>query len=164
MVRKARLEDITTIMEIVALTIKIMHSEGNFQWDNTYPTQEMLEQDIKYGNLYVYCGEYGVLGFICIDYNIPSEYKSLDRSTLKKTSAFHRMAVNPGNRRMGIASKLIEKAELVANERGSRLITADTFSKNIKMNNLFEKSGYRFVGEIIYKGYPGSYNCYEKEI
>lgn len=164
MIRKAKLGEIPTIMEIVGLTIEIMHSEGNFQWDSTYPTIEMLEQDIISGNLIVYCDRSGVLGFVCVDQNIPIEYKILEWSSLEESSAFHRMAVNPNYRRMGIASKLIENAEKMAKKRGSRFIVADTFSKNNNMNNLFAKSGYISIGKIKYNGYPGSYFCYEKKI
>lgn len=162
MIRKAKFVDIENIMIIVKQTIIIMHSEGNYQWDDKYPTREMLLQDIEGHNLFVYETEGEVVAFICVNFNVPEEYNGIKWGYDIKASSLHRTAVSQGYRHKGIASSLIRYAEEVTISRNCLYIKADTFSGNEKMNNLFNRLQYRKTGQIEYEGYPGKYNCYEK--
>jgi len=53
-IRQARWEDLERILEIYAYAREFMARTGNpAQWGTYYPPREMLEGDIRAGNLYV---------------------------------------------------------------------------------------------------------------
>ncbi|MGN1016715.1 MAG: N-acetyltransferase [Faecousia sp.] len=66
-IKKARPEDLPTILEIYAGARAFMAKTGNpNQWKNAHPPRQLLEQDIREGNLYVLSGEgriHGVFAF-----------------------------------------------------------------------------------------------------
>ena len=51
-----------------------------------------------------------------------------------------------------------------AKENNIKILKGDTEISNTKMNNLFIKEGYKYIGRFSYNDYPGIYNYYEKEI
>lgn len=44
MLRLATMQDLTRIMAIVQATVREMHAYGNYQWDEVYPTEQVLPQ------------------------------------------------------------------------------------------------------------------------
>ena len=57
-IEKARPEDLPAILVIYAGARAFMAKTGNpNQWKNTHPPRQLLEQDIRKGNLYVLSGE-----------------------------------------------------------------------------------------------------------
>ena len=67
-IKKAECGDLSKIMEIYAGAREFMKNTGNpNQWRNAHPSGQLLEQDIRKGNLYVLSGEgeiHGVFAFI----------------------------------------------------------------------------------------------------
>ena len=67
-ITKARPEELSSILEIYAGARAFMAKTGNpNQWKNTHPPRQLLEQDIREGNLYVLSCEgriHGVFAFI----------------------------------------------------------------------------------------------------
>jgi len=74
----------------------------------------------------------------------------------------HRLSVNPKLRRMGIASGMMQFADVLARSRGIRYMKTDTYSINPKMNALFLKCGYKLIGEMSFLGKEKPFNVYEK--
>ena len=121
MFRGARRSDLEQILEIYAHARKAMADSGNpTQWGDSYPPQEMLEEDIDSNRLFVYtvngCLE-AVFAFI------------------------HRLA-SAGDRR-GVASEVIawclEHCES---------LRADTHADNKIMQHLLEENGFTKCGII----------------
>lgn len=53
-VRKSTLADLTALMEVFDKGREIQHQSGNFsQWNNGYPSHDLLKQDILTGHSYV---------------------------------------------------------------------------------------------------------------
>ncbi|MBP1744707.1 MAG: acetyltransferase [Firmicutes bacterium] len=162
MIRKAAKEDLAKIMEIIKATVEEMKTYGNTQWDESYPQEKDFNRDINSGDLYVDERDGEVAGFICVNQVEPVEYEELDWSSKEKAMVVHRMAVNPKFRRKGIASGMMKFADELANSRGIRCMKTDTYSVNPKMNALFVKCGYKFVGEMSFLGKEKPFNSYEK--
>lgn len=56
MIRKATLEDLPCLMEIFHEARGIMRSCGNVnQWNDSYPSEEIVRKDIEEGNCVVLC-------------------------------------------------------------------------------------------------------------
>lgn len=162
MIRKARLDDIEEILQIVSETIEDMRKEGNPQWNETYPTKEHFSKDINSGHLYIYEINKELAGFICINNIENKEYKNLVWSQNKQALVIHRFAVKRKYQRQKIGTKLMLFVEKYAREKSINYIKVDTNSTNIRMNALFKKLDYHFVGTIYMRNLDKEFNCYEK--
>lgn len=162
MIIKATKNDITDIMKILDLTVKEMKSYNNTQWDENYPQTKDFIKDIENGELYVEVENKHIKGFICVNLVEPKEYNDLKWFSIEKCMVIHRMAVSPLYRNSGVGSKLMNFAEEIALKNGITYLKTDTYSINIKMNSLFKKFNYKFVGEMNFLGKEKSFYCYEK--
>lgn len=54
-IQRAIIDDLDTIMEVYSHARKFMADVGNAsQWENGYPKRDLIEQDIKKRNFYIY--------------------------------------------------------------------------------------------------------------
>lgn len=162
MIKKAVNEDIKDIMSIIKETIVEMNSYNNHQWDENYPQEKDFMNDIKEGNLFVVKRKGILVGFVCINKTEPIEYNGLKWSLSEDFMVIHRMAVKLDFRRMGVGTELMNFADELALENNIRYLKTDTYSINTKMNTLFKKCGYNFVGEMNFLSKEEPFNCYEK--
>lgn len=162
MMRKAILEDTKYIMEIIRETIAEMHSYNNHQWDDSYPQEKDFINDINNDSLFVEERDGKLVGFICINKIEPDEYSGLNWTLNEEAMVIHRMAVDINKRRMGIGKELMNFADELCLKNSIRYLKTDTYSINSKMNALFVKCGYKFVGEISFLGKEKPFYCYER--
>ncbi|AGY75968.1 GNAT family N-acetyltransferase [Clostridium autoethanogenum] len=162
MIRKATMEDIKDIMEIIRKTIIEMRTYNNTQWDENYPQKKDFIDDIENENLFIVERNEILVGFLCINKIEPAEYNGLNWSLNEDCLVLHRMSVSPNHRRCGIASELMKFTESLALKNNIQYLKTDTYSVNAKMQALFKKCGYNFVGEIHFNGKEKPFYCYEK--
>jgi GNAT superfamily N-acetyltransferase len=162
MIRKAVLEDLEDIMDIIKETISEMHSYNNYQWDKNYPQEKDFINDIQDGCLFAVERDGKLVGFVCINKIEPDEYSGLNWALNEDVMVIHRMAVNPSSRRSGIGMEIMNFAEELALKNKVRYLKTDTYSINTKMNALFVTCGYKLVGEISFLGKEKPFYCYEK--
>ena len=162
MMRKAVLEDIKGIMEILKDTILEMNADNNYQWDENYPQEKDFKKDIEKGDLFISEREGVLLGFVCVNKTEPIEYNGLNWTLVEEAMVVHRMAVNPSFRRKGVGTELMKFADELASKNNIRYLKTDTYSTNTKMNALFVKCGYKFIGEMSFLGKEKPFNCYDK--
>ncbi|WP_233269803.1 GNAT family N-acetyltransferase [Heyndrickxia camelliae] len=162
MIRKGQIEDIPAIMKMVQDTVEIMKEENNDQWSDVYPTASNFEMDVENGSLYVLEEAGEVIGSITVDQNQPSEYEPIPWRKADNAFVFHRLVVSPRSRGKGEATKLIKYAEQYAIDNEVPYMRIDTYSLNKKAQKLFEKNGYKKVGEMPYHGKTHPFFCYDK--
>ena len=162
MIRQAMISDLKPIMKIVEKVCQEMHQQGNEQWDANYPRESDFCNDIQKKELYVDEMDGQVRGFICINYFEPPEYGRIHWSSNQKPMIIHRMAIASEFRNQGIGSGLLHFAEQLAQNNGIHYLRSDTNSANRKMNALFRKTGYTFVGEMPAFGKKSLFNFYDK--
>ena len=162
MIRIARMEDLDQIMAIVKETVEDLKSENNFQWSDIYPNIDHFIQDIKNNDLFIYDKENQVAGFICINQKQDEAYKGLPWQSNKAAIVIHRFAIKRDNQRQKIGSKLLEYTEGFARNKGIYYIKVDTNTNNYRMNKLFEKNKFNFVGTIHLRDLIDKFNCYDK--
>jgi GNAT superfamily N-acetyltransferase len=162
MIKKATMEDIESIMEMVGKIIVEMNSYNNFQWDESYPQAQDFASDIQKEELYVAVRESKVVGFVCINRDEPKEYEGLKWSSSNEALVIHRMGVNPDYRNAGIGTELVGFADELSNRFNLNYLKTDTYSLNVKVQGLFERCGYRFVGEMSFLSKEKPFYCYEK--
>lgn len=162
--RKAILQDINDIMNIITLVVREMRSYHNPQWDEFYPQEKDFLADIREGDLYISERDGRLVGFVCVNKIEPVEYVGLDWSSSKDVLVIHRMAVDPAYRRKGVASELMNFAEELALKNNIAYLKTDTNSINENMKALFLKCGYNYIGEISFLGKETPFYCYDKRL
>ena len=66
-IRQATYEDIEALMEIFAAAKQIMRASGNMhQWNDGYPSREVVMRDIDRGHCYVMCENESIIGTMAL--------------------------------------------------------------------------------------------------
>lgn len=162
MIRKAIMEDVKDIMRIIKDTIIEMQSYNNTQWNESYPQEKDFINDIKKGELFIAQRDGRVVGFVCVNKVEPVEYNDLNWSSNEEAMVVHRMAVDINCRRQGIGMELMNFSDELALRNNIRYLKTDTYSINTKMQSLFEKCGYKLIGEMSFLSKEKPFYCYDK--
>jgi ribosomal protein S18 acetylase RimI-like enzyme len=157
--------DVGRIMSLIRNCIKTMESQGIYQWNEFYPTQEVIRDDIENETLHVLREDGDVLGIIVLNEEQPSEWGKVNWSTREgKVLAVHRLAVNPKWQQKGIGGRLLDFAEEYAVREKYSSIRLDTYSGNPIAICLYEKHGYKRVGQVRFSKRELPFYCYEKTL
>jgi len=163
-IKKAIIENIDSIMDIVAKCTQDMISNDIFQWNDTYPARETFLKDIEDENLHVLFKKDKIIGCVSFCNKMDEFYEKVEWLSDSNNNVYvHRLAITPteqGNGYSKILMNYIEKESKIRNVDSIRL---DTFSVNEKNNKLYKGLGYKKLGQIYFRkqsDYP--FNCYEK--
>lgn len=145
LIRPAEWTDIPRVMEIYEIARRFMCASGNpTQWAGGYPWQDLLEDDIAAGNLYVVCSEetiHGVFAFILGD---DPTYARIENGSWRSTAPYgtiHRIA---GDGSGGIFPAALNHCRSVIDH-----LRIDTHGNNKPMQHVVAKYGFSRRG-IIY--------------
>jgi GNAT superfamily N-acetyltransferase len=160
---KAQKEDFERVLELVAGIIADMKSKGNPQWDETYPTKEILFHDIEEGALFIAEDNNKFIALCALTENEEPQYTEIEwEDKNAKAIEIHRIAVHPHYQKKGIAWKLFDFAEKHAKKNGYSSMRLDTYCENSRMIKIIEQRGYRRTGEIFFPPLTPPFYCYEK--
>ena len=149
--RKGGADDLERIMGLVADAQRWFRGQGIDQWQDGYPTQDIILSDISYNNNYI-VELNGVVSatFVASFDGEPtySEIKGKGWLNENPYAVVHRIAVADACRRKGIAREILHYTEELCAERGVRDIRIDTHRDNMAMRSLLKKMGYTHCGLI----------------
>ena len=166
-IRKATIEDLVQVMQIIKSCTKHMISKNIFQWNEKYPNIETFQNDIENEHLYVLSLQNNeLIGCVSITFEMDEFYKTIDWiSPTAKNIYVHRLAVHPNNQGQGHAKIIMNFIEKKGIENFCESIRLDTFSMNNKNNTLYTKLGYQKLGQIYFRDQSEMpFNCYEKPL
>ena len=156
----AKPQDLELCWQIINEGREFQRAQGFVQWDDTYPTVDLIREDIKIGKGYVLKIDGVIAGYMFIDFsggpaylNIKGEWRSDE-----KYAVVHRMAFSKdfqGKGLSGIAFELIEKLCL---ENGVKYIRMDTDFPNKRMQHVMTKNGFVNCGIIVFQGEKLAYD------
>lgn len=159
-IRKAKTQDLDTIINIYNKAKEFMKQTGNSgQWENGYPTRELLEQDIKEGTCYICEEGEKILGVFCFFIGEEPTYQKIYEGEWinnKPYGVIHRIAV--GEQHKGVASFCIQWGL-----KQHPNMKIDTHKNNIPMQKTILKNGFTYCG-IIHKEDGTTRLAYQKEI
>ena len=143
-IRPAAVADLDEVERIYERARRFMVHSGNpTQWVNGYPRRELLEDDIRRGNLYVVLLDHVICGvFVYIIGDDPT-YACMEGGHWRSDSPYgtiHRIASD----RSGIFAAAVEFARSKCSH-----LRVDTHADNKPMQHLAEKHGFSRRG-IIY--------------
>ncbi len=180
--RKANAQDIERILAIMDSARSFQRSQGFTQWEDGYPSRELISDDIVQGKAYVLLDGNAIMAYSVLAVG-DAEYDRLG-GIWRYSGAYgviHRMAVAPEVRGKNISAILFEVFEGEYLSRGIRLIRIDTGAENKIMRHLMQKFGYESRGvqqfcwgpRLTYEKYigeskdiknEGRHDCGDKQI
>lgn len=150
--RKSIKSDVTQIMSIIKQVQAYFKEQNIDQWQNGYPNEEVINNDIENKESYVMTKDDEILATTVISFEEESSYKNIIDGcwlTNGDYGVIHRIAVDNTYKGLGLSHKIIKYAEKLCLERGVHSIKIDTHEDNIPMQSLLKKNAFKYCG-IIY--------------
>ena len=162
-IKKATLRDLNDIMAVIEEARGTIALLGINQWQDGYPTREIIENDIKSGVSFcvenVDTGEiistFGVFenGEVLYDRIFDGEWRTGNSlSELKGDvcyTAIHRVAISLKARGSGLSGTIINFVADLAKEKNKSSLRIDTHEGNVVMRRMLEKNGFCHCGTIL---------------
>ena len=169
-IRKATSLDVDTMMEIFDEARSTIALLGIDQWQNGYPSRDVISEDISIYRSYVVCEEGGnVCGtFVLVEDGEPTYDKIygghwLTGDNSKSYLAIHRVAIAVRMRGKGVSTAIIDHAYGVARSLSMRSLRIDTHEGNVVMRRMLEKHGFELCG-VIHLSNGDARVAYEKPL
>jgi len=153
-IRKSTERDLSVLMAIFDEARGTIARLGINQWQDGYPSLEVVTEDVALGRSYAIEAEGEVCGtFVLIDDGEPTYDRIesghwLTGDESRSYVAIHRVAVAVKNRGRGISAGLLEYAARYAAEQGRISLRIDTHEGNVVMRRMLEKNGFSYCGVI----------------
>lgn len=154
--RKAIFSEIAIIWEILQQAIEQRKKDGSEQWQNGYPNEETVSDDITNCYGYVVTDNDVIIAYAAIIFGVESAYNEINGQWLTNGDyvVVHRVATSNAVKGQGVATKLFMLLEDLAIEQNVFSIKVDTNFDNIPMLKILEKLDYTYCGEIFFGGAP----------
>lgn len=150
--RKSRVEDIPEMMKIINQAQEYFKSKGINQWQDGYPNEDNLINDIEEDESYVMLLEGRIVATTAISFRGESTYDKIYNGewlSNGKYGVVHRVAISNEFKGQGLSHKIMEFSEEKCKECGLRSIKIDTHEENFVMRGLLEKNGFKYCGVIL---------------
>ena len=168
-IRLSTIDDIPRIMVIINDAKALLKSLNIDQWQNGYPNQAQVENDIVNKESYViFNDENKILATTMFTTRKEPTYKKvIDGNWFIDESltygVIHRLAIAEEFRGMGIAKFVFEELHQNLIQQNIKSLKIDTHEENLGMQSLIKKMGYKYCG-IIYTNYGAKRLAFEKMI
>jgi ribosomal protein S18 acetylase RimI-like enzyme len=161
--RKAVREDLAEIVRLFSAATRHMDALGIPQWDECYPTRDDISGDFTRGELYVGLLNGSIACSVTLSPRCEPEYAygRWQYPTLK-FSVIHRLCVHPVFQNRHVATQTMCFTEDILRGDGIQVVRLDAFSLNPYALLLYERLGYRKVGEVNFR--KGLFYLYEKRL
>ena len=150
--RPGLVADVDDIMALVAEAQAWFASQGIDQWQDGYPTREIIEQDIALKRNYVVEYNGVIVAALSVAFDGEPTYSTIYRGEWLRQAPYavvHRIMVADAMKRKGVAREILAFVEELCAERGVSDIRIDTHRDNRPMRNMLKKLGYSHCGEIM---------------
>ena len=150
--RKATVEDVSAVAEIMAAASRRLGAAGIDQWQRGYPNRASVERDVADGVGMVLCeGDTIIVYGAVIFFSGEPAYDDLTGGewlTAGDYACVHRLCVNEIFVGMGFSKHFMMAAEAMASER-VKSIRIDTHPENKIMQGLIQRLGYTYCGDVV---------------
>lgn len=142
------------IWTIIQQAIVRRKNDGSQQWQDGYPNEDVIKQDIAKGIGYVLTDDNTIIGYAAILFNDEPAYELIKGTWLTNEEfiVVHRVAITDNYIGKGLAQKIFLFTEDLAIENKIFSIKVDTNFDNIPMLKILEKLGYSYCGEVSFRG------------
>ena len=158
-IRLALVSDFDEAMALIERAIAAMCASGIDQWDDHYPDETVIRDDIRSGSLHAATIGAALAGVIALNEQQEPEYANLRWTITGRILVAHRLAIDPQYQRRGVATALMRHAEQLAVHQYDA-IRLDAFAANPGALALYDRLGYTRVGTVEFR--KGTFFCFEK--
>lgn len=153
-VRKCLNSDVKKIMSIISDAQKHLANQNIDQWQNGYPTDDIILNDIKNGESYIIANtENEIVATTMFTTGPEPTYKQIEGDWLLPVSlgygVIHRLAIKANQRNKGWAKSIFKHFEQNLIQQGINSMKVDTHRYNLGMQHMLKSIGYVYCG-IIY--------------
>ena len=155
--RKATPADLAGIMDVVHQAQAFIAGKGIDQWQDGYPSEALLAEDIRIGRAYVFDDGGSVASIAVLTAEPEPVYDAIEGAwhTGAPYLTIHRMALGDAHRHSGLAGEILKNAVDMARSMHLSAVRADTHRGNAAMRRFLEKSGFQPCGIVAYPGTGG---------
>lgn len=152
--RKADFSEVVAIWEILQQAIEQRRQDGSEQWQNGYPNEQTVRDDITNGYGYVITSNDVIIAYAAIIFGVEPAYNEIQGQWLTNGDyvAIHRVATSNAVKGQGVATRLFVLIEDLCIDHNVFSIKVDTNFDNIPMLKILERLGYSYCGEIFFGG------------
>lgn len=149
-IRRATYSDLKSLMKLFEGAKRIMRASGNLnQWNDGYPSENVLRKDIDSGDCYVLCEGGLVIGTMALIKGPDPTYSYIDGEWLNDNPYYviHRIATSSSGN--NVARRMFDWAYEYISADNCSTIRIDTHRDNCIMKHILTKYGFTECG-IIY--------------
>ena len=146
--RKTEIKDIARVMTIINQAKQYFKDHGIDQWQDGYPNEDSILEDIQNEEAYVLDHEGEILGTCMITIQGEPTYDVIDGKWLSQSDyiCVHRIAIDNEHKGSGLASLILNQAvSLYPHYHSLRM---DTHEDNLSMQSFLTKYGFIHCGTI----------------
>lgn len=158
-IKKAEINDLNKIVKMYKDAIDNLNNIGIYQWDEIYPNELTLKEDIEKHELNKIICDEKLVGAVVINKETDEQYEN-GHFEYDNYAVVHRLCVNPEYQNHKIGHNAMIMIEHILKEKGISSIRLDAFSKNLFSLKMYEKLGYKKVGNAQWR--KGLFYLYEK--
>ena len=160
--RLATSVDMDAIITLFRDAIADMNDHGIPQWDDIYPTEAILRDDLRQEQLYVLENEAGIVAAVVLNEACDPAYHTIAWQFPGPWVIVHRLCVTPRAQGQGVGRTLMAAVEDWARTRGYSAIRLDAFSLNPHALRMYDRLGYVKRGEAVWR--KGMFHLLEKRL
>ncbi|MDX1447008.1 GNAT family N-acetyltransferase [Lishizhenia sp.] len=165
---KATPQHLDAILEIIGHAQNYLASLHIDQWQNGYPNEDRILEDIQLQSSYLLLNEpHQIMATAMFTTESEPTYQNIEGEWITQDNAkygvIHRMAVHNDFRKTGAARRLFNYFENELKHKGINSMRIDTHEDNKGMQRLLLKNDYQYCG-VIYLTDGAKRLAYEKII
>lgn len=152
--RSAEERDLPEIGTIIKRAIHRRKQDGSTQWQDGYPNEETLREDIAKGYGHVLTLNGDIVVYCALIKNNEPAYEAIEGRWLSEGDFYvvHRVAVAEAFLGQGYVLALFGRLESWVGRQGVSSIRVDTNYDNGAMLHILRRLGYRYCGEVYFRG------------
>lgn len=160
---KAEPENLDEIVMLFRAAIRRMDDQEIPQWDEIYPSAEVLTDDLARGELYAGTTGGRIACAFTLSPRCDPEYTlGAWRRPDSRYCVIHRLCVHPSFQHRRAAAQAMAFIEDTLRSQGFESVRLDAFSLNPYALRLYERLGYEKTGEVTFR--KGLFYLYEKAL
>jgi ribosomal protein S18 acetylase RimI-like enzyme len=157
----ATAEHVDAAWSIIDRCRAALAATGVAQWDDVYPTRDVVAADVMAGRLFVLVEQGICLATVALDENASPEYDTVQWRFAAPAIVVHRLCVDPSAQGRRLGHAMMDFAERHAAREGYASVRLDAYSPNSRSVSMYRTRGYREAGTVFFPRRPHPFYCFE---
>lgn len=150
----AKLKELPEAWRLISACRDDLLARGVAQWDETYPTLDILHADLARGHTFAARGENGALiAYFTLNEqdDLPWAFRAFSYDPPENALLIHRLCVHPKHQHRGYGRACLRFAEQRAADLGYRALLLTVFSQNKGAVSFYQTLGYQSCGALQFE-------------